>query len=209
VSQFWHTEPIKDLGQVPTRYPEVFKYALYPAAIYSNGTEWGGEKSPIKPFGRTKMEEMLAWCQTNCKDQMTYSEKFGSFHFSNERPLAVSPILFRRRYAGAGSLQRGLRFYEGSQAVLEIAAEQQSDQHKRPADRPEKSHPQEVVPDLEQVDRLLAGHSESVSECCHQAGDDEAESADDGVNDEKAHEPISIQNNKCAIAPSHRPMERG
>ena len=82
MAKFWHTEPIPELIQRPGH----FEFGLYPAIQYYGSTD---RQSMAKPYNRTMLEAMLEWCRDNVKHPMSYSERYGSFYFSDEQDRAM------------------------------------------------------------------------------------------------------------------------
>ncbi len=87
MAKFWHTEPIHELLQRPGTLP----YGLYPSVQFHISTDkW----SVQQPYARPKFEEMLAWVVANVRKGVTYSERYGSWHFGDEQERAMFRLFF-------------------------------------------------------------------------------------------------------------------
>lgn len=83
MAKFWYTEPLQELLQRPGH----FEFGLYPAIQYHGSTNPHTIKN--HPYNLEVMTAMLAWCSTNVAHPMTYSERYGSFYFSDEKDRAM------------------------------------------------------------------------------------------------------------------------
>jgi hypothetical protein len=80
VAKFWHTEPFPELDQRKGR----FEFGLYPAAFFND-----------RNYNSEMLNSMVEWCRENIKNPMSYSERYGSFYFSDENDR----VLFRLYYS--------------------------------------------------------------------------------------------------------------
>ena len=87
IEAFWSTEPWEKFGQRKGSLP----YGLYPNTR-ANLNGLGGYN---KGFTREILHEMLIWCANNCRDQVTFSDRYGSLHFANEDDRVLFRMFFQ------------------------------------------------------------------------------------------------------------------
>jgi hypothetical protein len=103
MSAFWVTEPVTNL----LHRPGATDIAIYPTVVLFTETGFianggilsGDDREKVLKYNDRKytlahVRKMVEWMKVNCTESASFSERYGSFYFMNERDRVMFRLFF-------------------------------------------------------------------------------------------------------------------